>query len=77
MALKEGSARLAMITTQFSTSRPKRCILSHARGVPVADLPRLLLDPRPFQGAAAVLDRHQAMADQSRTQLDQLLRGQP
>ena len=43
------------------------------RGVPVAHLPRLFLDPRPFDGAA-VLDRHQAIVDEHRAQLDQLLR---
>ena len=47
------------------------------RGVPVADLPRLLLDPRPFDGAASVLDRHQAIVDDSRAQLQQLLRDIP
>ena len=45
------------------------------RGVAVADLPRLYLDPAPFQDAAAILDRHETVAAGMRENLQNLLKG--
>ncbi|MGK5059664.1 hypothetical protein ACQ4WY_22290 [Janthinobacterium sp. LB2P49] len=45
------------------------------RGVPVADLPRLYLDPAPFQDASSILDRHETVVDGMRQNLQNLLKG--
>lgn len=46
-----------------------------ARGVAVADLPRLYLDPTPFREASTILARHNAVADGMRKNLQNLLEG--
>lgn len=46
-----------------------------ARGVAVADLPRLYLDPEAFQDAPAILERHETVADGMRHKLQNLLKG--
>ena len=45
------------------------------RGVAVADLPRLYLDPTPFKEASAILERHEKVADGMRQNLQNLLKG--
>jgi len=43
--------------------------------VAVADLPRLYLDPTPFQHATAILERHETVAAGMRDKLQNLLKG--
>ncbi|MEG0882779.1 MAG: hypothetical protein RSF79_02230 [Janthinobacterium sp.] len=45
------------------------------RGVAVADLPRLYLDPTPFQDASAILERHETVVAGMRHNLQNLLKG--
>ncbi|NHQ91169.1 hypothetical protein [Janthinobacterium lividum] len=45
------------------------------RGVAVADLPRLYLDPAPFKDANAILERYEKVADGMRQNLQNLLKG--
>ena len=45
------------------------------RGVAVADLPRLYLDPAPFQDASAILEQHEAVVGGMRQNLQNLLKG--
>lgn len=45
------------------------------RGVAVADLPRLYLDPAPFKDAPAILERHETVAAGMRQNLQNLLKG--
>ena len=45
------------------------------RGVAVADLPRLYLDPAPFQDASAILEQHATVVDGMRENLQNLLKG--
>ncbi|MDO8040687.1 hypothetical protein [Janthinobacterium sp. SUN137] len=45
------------------------------RGVAVADLPRLYLDPAPFQDASAILERHETVVAGMRANLQNLLKG--
>jgi hypothetical protein len=45
------------------------------RGVAVADLPRLYLDPAPFKDACAILERHETVAAGMRENLQNLLKG--
>ena len=45
------------------------------RGVAVADLPRLYLDPAPFKDAPAILQRHETVAGGMRQNLQNLLKG--
>ena len=45
------------------------------RGVAVADLPRLYLDPAPFKHAPAILEQHATVVDGMRENLQNLLKG--
>ncbi|AQR71912.1 hypothetical protein BZG29_12030 [Janthinobacterium sp. LM6] len=45
------------------------------RGVAVADLPSLYLDPAPFQDAPAILEQHEAVVGGMRQNLQNLLKG--
>ncbi|WP_156894879.1 hypothetical protein [Janthinobacterium sp. 1_2014MBL_MicDiv] len=45
------------------------------RGVAVADLPRLYLDPAAFQDAPAILERHETVVGGMRQNLQNLLKG--
>lgn len=45
------------------------------RGVAVADLPRLYLDPAPFQDASAILEQHATVVGGMRENLQNLLKG--
>ncbi|MCC7682428.1 hypothetical protein [Janthinobacterium sp. FW305-128] len=45
------------------------------RGVAVADLPRLYLDPAPFKDAPAILEQHEAVVGGMRQNLQNLLKG--
>ncbi|QYG08340.1 hypothetical protein [Janthinobacterium sp. PAMC25594] len=45
------------------------------RGVAVADLPRLYLDPAPFKDASAILEQHEAVVGGMRENLQNLLKG--
>ncbi|SDH62491.1 hypothetical protein [Janthinobacterium sp. YR213] len=45
------------------------------RGVAVADLPRLYLDPAPFKDAPAILARHETVVGGMRENLQNLLKG--
>lgn len=45
------------------------------RGVAVADLPRLYLDPEPFKDAPAILAQHETVAAGMRQNLQNLLKG--
>ncbi|UQV44535.1 hypothetical protein KIV45_22390 [Janthinobacterium lividum] len=45
------------------------------RGVPVADLPRLYLDPAPFQDASSILERYETVVGGMRQNLQNLLKG--
>ena len=46
-----------------------------SRGVAVADLPRLYLDPAPFNDASSILERHEAVVGGMRQNLQNLLKG--
>jgi hypothetical protein len=45
------------------------------RGVAVADLPRLYLDPAPFKDACSILERHETVVGGMRQNLQNLLKG--
>ncbi|MBE3028259.1 hypothetical protein [Janthinobacterium sp. GW458P] len=45
------------------------------RGVAVADLPRLYLDPAPFKDAPAILEQHASVVGGMRQNLQNLLKG--
>jgi len=45
------------------------------RGVAVADLPRLYLDPAPFKNAPAILEQHESVMGGMRENLQNLLKG--
>ena len=45
------------------------------RGVAVADLPRLYLEPAPFKDASAILERHETVVGGMRQNLQNLLKG--
>jgi len=85
-ALAELDAALAACLAASATPRIQAAIHSinkHVdeilrggpRGVAVADLPRLYLDPAPFQHASAILEQHEAVVGGMRQNLQNLLKG--
>ncbi|WP_326457577.1 hypothetical protein [Janthinobacterium sp.] len=85
-ARAELDAALAACLAASSTPRIQAAVNSinkHAdeilrggpRGVAVADLPRLYLDPAPFKDASAILERHEAVVGGMRQNLQNLLKG--
>ena len=57
------------------SSRAGEILRGGPRGVAVADLPRLYLDPEPFKDAPAILARHETVAEETRQNLHKLLKG--
>ena len=85
-ARAELDAALAACLAASSTPRIQTAVNSiqqHAddilrggpRGVAVADLPRLYLDPAPFKDASAILERHETVVAGMRQNLQNLLKG--
>ncbi|MGK5042768.1 hypothetical protein ACQ4WQ_20765 [Janthinobacterium sp. GB1R12] len=85
-ARAELDAALAACLAASSTPRIQAAVNSikqHAdeilrggpRGVAVADLPRLYLDPAPFKDASAILERHETVVAGMRQNLQNLLKG--
>ncbi|MGK5047050.1 hypothetical protein ACQ4WP_14285 [Janthinobacterium sp. GB4P2] len=69
-----GAPRIQATVTSI-TKHADDILRGGPRGVAVTDLPRLYLDPAPFQNAPAILAQHETVVGGMRENMQNLLKG--